>query len=150
MSLNRTLTRLFDEVRREAKRNPRFADRLDAIIGAHSSNRSIPDDLDAAIAEIAPAAAPPPAPATAKRATTREPPPLTLNPIALYTRDGADAVRATLLSEDWPLPALRALVSEHHLDPAGIAAKLDKPALVDHVVAQAKKRIERDKKLFDY
>ena len=35
MSLNKTLDRLFDEIRREAKRNPAFADRLDAVLQLH-------------------------------------------------------------------------------------------------------------------
>ena len=37
MSLNKTLDRLFDEIRREAKRNPDFADRLDAVLRVHDS-----------------------------------------------------------------------------------------------------------------
>ena len=48
------------------------------------------------------------------------------------------------------LAALRALVAEHNLDPSGAAAALDAPELVTHIVAQAKKRAERDEKMFDY
>jgi hypothetical protein len=45
MSLNKTLDRLFDEIRREAKRNPDFADRLDAVLQRHDSRRDVPDDV---------------------------------------------------------------------------------------------------------
>ena len=39
MSLNKSLDRLFDEIRREAKRNPDFADRLDAVLRVHEAER---------------------------------------------------------------------------------------------------------------
>ena len=45
MSLNKTLDRLFDEIRREAKRNPDFADRLDAVLRLHDSRRDVPDEV---------------------------------------------------------------------------------------------------------
>src|SRR5262245_12904840 len=54
MSLNKTLDRLFDEIRREAKRNPDFADRLDAVLRAHVSRRDVADEVIAEI-EAAPA-----------------------------------------------------------------------------------------------
>ncbi|HRO03119.1 MAG TPA: hypothetical protein PLS69_05900, partial [Terricaulis sp.] len=44
MSLNKTLDRLFDEIRREAKRNPAFADRLDAVLRLHESRREVDDE----------------------------------------------------------------------------------------------------------
>ncbi|MDX2235457.1 MAG: hypothetical protein NW200_13250 [Hyphomonadaceae bacterium] len=141
MSLNRTLNRIFDEVRREAKRNPAFADRLEAVILAHASARDVPESV---LAEIGrdeqrgpDAAVPEPASQAAD-----------LNPIASYTRDGAEALQAAL--SDLPESALTHLVSEHNLDPAGVAAGLPKSALIAHIVAQAARRIERDRKLFDY
>jgi hypothetical protein len=45
MSLNKTLDRLFDEIRREAKRNPEFADRLDAVLRLHDSRRDVADEV---------------------------------------------------------------------------------------------------------
>ena len=45
MSLNKTLDRLFDEIRREAKRNPDFADRLDAVLRVHDSRRDVSDEM---------------------------------------------------------------------------------------------------------
>jgi hypothetical protein len=132
MSLNKTLNRLFDEVRREAKRNPAFADRLDAVLRAHASVREIDErnlEPEEAEADAAPAAP-------------------DLNPLALYTRDGADALRITLAA--LPDAALLSLIGEHNLDPAGAAAGLAGHDLVEHIVAHAEKRVERDRKMFDY
>ena len=46
--------------------------------------------------------------------------------------------------------ALAALVEEHNLDPAGEADGADRDGLIEQIVAQARKRVERDSKLFDY
>lgn len=138
MSLNRTLGRLFDEIRREAKRNPAFADRLDAVLRAHDSARDVPAEVLEEMARDDEDSAPATADARA----------VELNPVALYTRDGADALRIALaaLADD----ALAALVEEHHLDPAGAAAGMTGHDLIEHIVAQAEKRVTRDRKLFDY
>jgi hypothetical protein len=46
---------------------------------------------------------------------------------------------------------LRALVDKHHLDPANVLkGKGAKKALAAHVLEAAKKRAERDAKLFEY
>lgn len=150
MSLNRTLDRLFDEIRREAKRNPDFADRLDAVLRSHESRRDVPPDVLAEAAEPAPVAAPgpkvrskstPPAPAGASV-------PPSINPAGLFRRSGEEALRKALAEQD--LGALRALVAEHNLDPGGVTAALTRDELAAHVVAQAKRRAERDDKMFDY
>ncbi len=156
MSLNKTLNRLFDEVRREAKRNPAFADRLEAAIRAHVSAREIDEsnlDVETGPPAPSPASVSRPAPTPSERSADAGegaggPPHADLNPVAYFTRDGADALQAAL--SDLPESALAHLVSEHNLDPAGAAAGLPKPDLVAHIVAQAQKRVERDRKLFDY
>lgn len=152
MSLNKTLNRLFDEIRREAKRNDAFADRLDAIFLAHTSAR----EVDATLVE-----AERQAPEFQERAPARSLADLggvadakapasvpDLNPVAFYVRDGADALKTALTA--LPKDALTQLLGEHNLDPAGATAGLAKPALVEHIVAQAARRVERDRKLFDY
>ncbi|HVY84424.1 MAG TPA: hypothetical protein VG943_04780 [Caulobacterales bacterium] len=159
MSLNKTLDRFFDEIRREAKRNPDFADRLDAVLRGHASRR----DVDAALIEevsadrssgVAPVETPPPSspksgrkPASAA-SPQKQAPVLDLNPVGLYQREGADALAAALEGKD--REALVALVAEHNLDPGGEAEELDRDALAVHIMAQAKRRAERDNKLFDY
>jgi hypothetical protein len=165
MSLNKTLDRLFDEIRREAKRNPDFADRLDAVLRLHDSRRDVPDEVVEDIATPAPAATPaakanapakaeppakvampPAAPPTAKDEGAVDAP--DLNPVGVYQRDGEVALVAAL--EDLGLPALQAMIAEHNLDPSGATADFDRDALCAHVLAQAKRRSERDAKMFDY
>lgn len=143
MSLNKSLNRLFDEIRREVKRNPDFANRLDAIFQAHDSNRDVPDDLVEA-ERAAPEAEAIVAEAPAKPAADTP----DLNPVAFFTREGAEGLKSAL--GKFSKPALESLVSEHNLDPAGATAGFAKPALVDHIIVQAQKRVERDRKMFDY
>jgi hypothetical protein len=155
MSLNKSLNRLFDEIRREAKRNPDFADRLDAIFRVHDSARDVPEETVEAVRADDDAGPQASSPAKVSKAGSPDaggdaggPPRQDLNPVAFFTREGADALKIALTK--FTRPALEHLVSEHNLDPAGAAAGLAKPALVDHIIAQAKKRVERDRKLFDY
>jgi len=163
MSLNRTLDRLFDEIRREAKRNPGFADRLDAVLRLHDSRRDVPDgvvedvasETSAPLAGEAAAQQPEPQAVAAKskrKKSAGETPAVqaapSLNPAGLYKREGEDALTAALAALDEA--ALRALVDEHNLDPAGETGAMDEAELAAHIVAQAKRRAERDDKMFDY
>ncbi|MFZ2029031.1 MAG: hypothetical protein WAU68_01875 [Vitreimonas sp.] len=159
MSLNKSLDRLFDEIRREAKRNPEFADRLDAVLRLHDSRRDVEDGVmeevsrEAEAMPASPAAAPAPvaakaAPKKAKGTAAGQPAPPLLNPVGIYKRAGEDGLSTALATQE--LPALRALVMEHNLDPSGETDALDREALAAHVVAQAKRRAERDEKMFDY
>ena len=158
MSLNKTLDRLFDEIRREAKRNPEFADRLDAVLRLHDSRRDVGDDVIEEAAREAEAPAPAPAPTPAKAAPRKSKPapgaavaqgaPPLLNPVGIYKRSGEEALSTALATQE--LPALRVLVAEHNLDPSGETEALDRDALAAHVVVQAKRRAERDDKMFDY
>lgn len=159
MSLNKTLDRLFDEIRREAKRNPDFADRLDSVLRLHESRRDVADDVledvAAPVEPLQPAAkarrakTAPVAP-SAPRAPELVAPPVgpVINPAGLYKREGEDALRAALEAQD--LKALRALVLEHNLDPSGVTSTLTRDELATHIVGQAKRRSERDEKMFDY
>ena len=158
MSLNKTLDRLFDEIRREAKRNPAFADRLDAVLQLHETRRDVADEVIESVARDEAETLPPPAGAVsdAKRTTKGSVKPTPhaaeqsaqFNPVGLYKRGGEDALASALKERE--LPALRALVIEHNLDPSGETEGLDRDALAAHVIAQAKRRAERDDKMFDY
>ena len=156
MSLNKTLDRLFDEIRREAKRNPDFADRLDGVLRLHDSRREVADEI---VEELAKQTIVPPAEvaATTKRPaktptklTDASPAPAAtlINPVSLFRREGEDGLTAALTKHD--LAALRALLVEHNLDPSGDAAGLGYDELAAHIIAQAKRRAERDEKMFDY
>jgi len=173
MSLNKTLDRLFDEIRREAKRNPGFADRLDAVLRLHDSRRDVSDEVveevssparggsvaseardegGAATRTLAGKAARRPLSQSAAQPDSSpahggaKPP--AINPAGMFKREGEDALTAALAALD--VAALRALVTEHNLDPSGAASALGHAELVTHIVAQAKKRADRDEKLFDY
>ena len=161
MSLNKTLDRLFDEIRREAKRNPEFADRLDAVLQRHESRRDVPDEVLEEVAQDAGAPAPsrqtPPAkkskgapvvPDAGKMPVLQEAAAPDINPAGVYRKEGEDGLTAALASHD--LSALRALVAEHNLDPSGVTPSLTRDELAAHIVAQAKRRAERDEKMFDY
>jgi hypothetical protein len=88
------------------------------------------------------AAAKPPA-----RTPAAQPAPA-LNPAGLYKREGEAALRRALASQE--LGALRALVAEHNLDPSGVTPALTRDELAAHILDQAKRRAERDEKMFDY
>lgn len=172
MSLNKTLDRLFDEIRREAKRNPEFADRLDAVLRLHDSRRDVGDEVVEDIAKETPDVSSPASGGGSQRqraevgksAKHRAPPPLqpappaapplaeeqttALNPAGLYKREGEDALTAAVAALDEP--ALRALIAEHNLDTSGATEAMDEAELAAHIVAQAKRRAERDEKMFDY
>ncbi len=166
MSLNRTLNRLFDEIRREVKRNPEFADRLDAVLRLHDSQRDVPDEVlkEAARAPVNGGAKAEDTPAPARPTRNRpgavapsapQPPvapPVALapmiNPAGLYKKEGEAALTQALASQD--LRALRALVVEHNLDPSGVTPSLTRDELASHILAQAKRRSERDERMFDY
>jgi hypothetical protein len=172
MSLNKTLDRLFDEIRREAKRNPEFADRLDAVLRLHDSRRDVADEVVEELAS-SPASGGGPeqsegegqvAPPKKKRRDAPLSPPAAqpdssptsggasettgLNPAGLYKREGEDALTAALASLD--KAALRALIVEHNLDPSGATGVMDDAELATHIIVQAKRRADRDDKMFDY
>ena len=157
MSLNKTLDRLFDEIRREAKRNPEFADRLDAVMQRHDSRRDVPDEVLEGVGADEPATAAA-APAKSKKAkpsaSTAEPITVPagaapdINPAGLFRKDGEAGLASALADQD--LSALRALVAEHNLDPSGVTPSLTRDELAAHIVSQAKRRAERDEKMFDY
>jgi hypothetical protein len=157
MSLNKTLDRLFDEIRREAKRNPDFADRLDAVLRLHDSRRDVADEV---VEEVAaadalagsrkrkPAAVVPNAPQPPEPMAPPVDRASALNPVGLFKREGEDALTVALAALD--AAAINALIIEHNLDPSGETGAMSAPELAAHVIAQAKRRAERDEKMFDY
>lgn len=147
MSLNKTLDRLFAEIRREAKRNADFANRLDAALRLHGSRRDVPDEVVEEVAASLKRRSPQTgvvsgaAPAAAQAEAF-------LNPVAVLKHEGEEALASALAGK--AIAALRALVAEHNLDPGGVTAELDSASLAAHVIAQAKRRAERDEKMFEY
>jgi hypothetical protein len=161
MSLNKTLDRLFDEIRREAKRNPDFADKLDAVLRLHDSRRDVADEVIEDVASEAPPDAPvapkaarkkgglaPVVPSAPQPPTDVAPAIGPINPVGLIKRAGEDALTAALAALDQA--ALRAMIAEHNLDPSGETESQGEAELATHIIAQAKRRAERDDKMFDY
>lgn len=157
MSLNRALAELFKVVRDEAASNPAFALKLEEALSAYRPSKAF---KQAARAKVRP---PPPKPSTPVEAEpigAAAPEPETIeeiaeveaapaiNPVAIFSTGGEDALRIALAGPS--REALAALVAEHNLDPAGQAEGADRDGLVEQIVAQARKRVERDSKLFDY
>jgi hypothetical protein len=66
----------------------------------------------------------------------------------LLKREGEAALSEALTGFD--LGTLRALVAEHNLDPAGETPALTRDELAAHIVGQARRRAERDEKMFEY
>lgn len=70
------------------------------------------------------------------------------HPLVEYKKDPA-AFEARLAKFD--AKELRALVTQHHLDPANtLKGKGAKKVLATHILEAARKRAERDAKLFEY
>ena len=143
MSLAKKLRRFFAEVRREAKRNPAFAARLESALDALAPDDLLDDDeADLDGAEAADGLGEGMASGAGGYMA------LEVNPVAIARRDGADALAAVLA--DLPETALRGLIAEHNLDPAEETVRQKKEALAAHIVRQAVRRIQRDAKLFEY
>ena len=148
MSLNRTLDRFLTEIRREAKRNPAFAERMDAVFRAHSSGRDVSEEALEAVTAEPEVGSPPESPVSP---VSHAPPPVALpNPVGVLQKDGEAGLRSVLGAKGVTAEALRGLIAEHNLDPAGQAEGAPKAALIDLIAWAAQRRIDRDKKLFDY
>jgi hypothetical protein len=59
-------------------------------------------------------------------------------------------LRQELETGPYSAAALAALASEHNLDPAGEAEGADRQGWIEQIITQAKKRLARDAKLFEY
>lgn len=151
MSLNRTLDRFLTEIRREARRNPAFAERLDGVFRAHRSLREASEeDLGTIVAQTQTQTQTETETETATETEAAPAPAALPNPVGLLQKEGEAALRAVLDAKGVSAEALRGLIAEHNLDPAGQAEGALKPALIDLIAASAQRRIDRDKKLFDY
>lgn len=151
MSLNRTLERVFRAIRCEVARNPAFAGELEAALREYRPRRGPPRPMTSPPKPIASSPMPVAAPIQAgtKPPALRPPKPL-LNPIAFARREGVDGLRGELLSGAYDEAALRVLLEEHNLDPAGAAREEGFAELVERLTDQAQRRLERDQKLFAY
>jgi hypothetical protein len=161
MSLQRALTELFKVIREEANTNPEFALKLEEALGTYRPSKRAKQRARERASPNTPRPMQPPRPAFEPPSEVpvtipeEAPPPAGivhgLNPVSVLSQQGEDALRATLGDDGYSAETLAAIASEHNLNPAGTTAdSADKGAWIEQIVAQAKKRVERDSKLFDY
>ncbi len=156
MSLNRALAELFKVVREEAATNPGFALKLEEALSVYRPSKALKQAARAKVQPRPPEAKPLVEPVVAAQPQPveiepAEPEPIAapaINPVSIFSNQGEEALRSALAAPS--REALVALVAEHNLDPAGQAEDADRDGLVEQIVTQAKKRVERDSKLFDY
>lgn len=121
--IDRALSNMFKIVTEEAAANPAFGRKLEdslAKFGQELSERRL-----------------------AERSVE------SFHPVIEYKSSGPEAFAARLMKFD--AQALRAIIARHHLDPAGtLTGKSVKKVLAAHVLEAARKRVERDAKLFEY
>lgn len=151
MSLQRALTELFKVIREEANANPEFALKLEEALGTYRPSKAA---KRAALKRVSPGAPPKPVPRPVEGPPAPKgapAPTITLNPVSVLTQSGEEGLRSVLAEDGYSAETLAALAAEHNLNPAGTtASSADKSAWIEQIVAQAKKRVERDSKLFDY
>lgn len=120
--IDRALSNMFKVVTDEAAANPAFGKKLEDVLAKFGQ-----DLVEKRMAE---------------RSIE------TFNPLVEYRKDAA-AFEARLAKFD--ARELRALVDRHHLDPAStLKGKGTKKGLAAHILQAARKRAERDAKLFEY
>jgi hypothetical protein len=114
---------LFRAVTEEAASNPAFAARLEEALAEYAEAFVERRKAERAVADF--------------------------HPIVEARRTSPEALRERLSGFD--AVELRLIVERHTLDPArALKPRASKKALVEHVLAAALKRVERDAKLFDY
>ena len=121
--IDKTLSSMFKVVTDEAVNNPAFGQRLEDVLakfGQELAERRL-----------------------AERSVEG------FHPLIEFKKGTPDEFEARLMKFD--AQELRVLVQKHHLDPANVLkGKGAKKALVAHVLEAARKRAERDAKLFEY
>jgi hypothetical protein len=121
--IEKALTGIFKVVTEEAANNPAFGKRLEEALA-----RFAKDHADRRLAE--------------NRVGD-------FHPLLEYRKGPPDEFHARLLKFD--TQELRLIVEKHHLDPAStLKGKGAKKVLVAHILEAARKRADRDAKLFEY
>lgn len=122
MTIARALSSLFRTIGEEAEQNPGFAKRLEDSLAKFAEDYIEKQRAERRVGEF--------------------------HPFIEYKRSPDDF--AERLSAFDPVD-LRMIVARHNLDSAGmLKAKTAKRAVIEHIVTAARKRAERDAKLFEY
>jgi hypothetical protein len=120
--IDKTLAGVFKVVTDEAAANPAFGKRMEDVLAKFAKDYAEKQVAERRIGDF--------------------------HPFIEY-RKGAEAFEAQLAKFD--AKELRAIIDRHKLDPAqSLKGKASKKALASHIVEVARKRSERDAKLFEY
>jgi hypothetical protein len=121
--IERALGGVFRVVTDEAASNPAFAKKLEDALAGFADDYAARRKAEADIGDF--------------------------HPFIAYRKSTPEEFAARLSRFD--AKALRLIVAQHNLDPANeLKGKGAKKALVEHIFAAARKRAERDAKLFEY
>ena len=121
--IEKMLAGVFKVVTDEAAANPEFARKLEVSLAKFADEYIEGRDAELRIADF--------------------------HPFIAFRKATPEAFRARLMALD--AKALKLVIDKHRLDPAGaLKGRGSKKALVEHIFVAAKKRTERDAKLFEY
>lgn len=121
--IDRALSSLFKVVTDEAVNNPAFGKRLEESLAKFGQDLAERRLAERNVGEF--------------------------HPFIEYRKGSPEEFEARLAKFD--VKELRVIVQKHHLDPANtLKGKGAKKALVAHILEAARKRAERDAKLFEY
>lgn len=121
--IDKTLSSMFKVVTDEAVNNPAFGKRLEESLAKFGQELAERRLAERNVGEF--------------------------HPFIEYRKGAPEEFEARLAKFD--VKELRVIVQKHHLDPANtLKGKGAKKALVAHILAAARKRAERDAKLFEY
>ncbi|MDZ4760194.1 MAG: hypothetical protein SGJ21_03885 [Alphaproteobacteria bacterium] len=122
--IEKALSSLFRVIQEEAASNPAFGRRLEDALGSFAEEYGETRRTERRVAGF--------------------------HPFVEFKTDAPEEFRGRLMKFE---PAeLRMVMTKHNLDPTGSlrARRTSKKALVDHILAAAQKRAERDAKMFEY
>jgi hypothetical protein len=121
--IEKTLSGVFKVVTEEAAANPAFGKRMEDVLAKFAKEYAEKQLAERRIGEF--------------------------HPFIEFRKGTPEDFEARLLKFD--ARELRAIVEKHHLDPAqSLKGKASKKTLAAHIVQAARKRSERDAKLFEY
>jgi hypothetical protein len=121
--IEKALSGIFKVVTDEASANPAFGKRLEDVLAKFAREYAEKQLAERRIGDF--------------------------HPFIEFRKGTPQEFEARLLKFD--AKELRAIVEKHHLDPAqSLKGKTPKKALAAHIVQTARKRSERDAKLFEY
>jgi hypothetical protein len=121
--IDKALAGVFKVVTEEASANPAFGKRMEDVLAKFAKDYAEKQAAERRIGDF--------------------------HPFIEFRKGTPEAFEAQLAKFD--AKELRAIIQKHHLDPAqSLKGKAAKKALAAHILQAARKRSERDAKLFEY